>query len=137
MATIKITREKEWFNRSRIFEIHLDGKRIDYISNGETKQFEIAAGQHKLRAKMERWGSRYVDFTIFNNETKSFSIATNRGLLISFFIILIGGFLLQIFLQKIHKTEHVYKFIFTIILTPLAIYSLTLGRYTYLKVKEG
>jgi len=85
MAKIIIHRKREWslkLGYSSIFEVFLDGQRIGYLSNGETKEFDFPAGQHKIKAKTWWYGSQDFNFTLFNKENKSFNISTNKSLMI-------------------------------------------------------
>ena len=74
MPTLKITRSDEYANRMRNILISLDGKDLGRLSHAETKDFEIAAGMHHLRAKIDWCGSNKITFTIAENETAHFYV---------------------------------------------------------------
>jgi hypothetical protein len=57
MATIIINRTSEYLNLMRNYGIYIDGKKIDTIANGETKEFNISVGHHSLYTKID-WCER-------------------------------------------------------------------------------
>ena len=77
MPTIKISRKKEWAIHSVPFEVFLDGQKIGYLSKGETREFDISAGQHKIKVKTGRYGSKDIEYTTFNKESKSLIVSKN------------------------------------------------------------
>jgi len=136
MPKIKIFRKKDWFIRYKIFEVYLDGQKIGYLANGDTNEFEVPAGQHKLRVKMGRFGSNNFECNIFNKDSKSLKISLNYFVMIIVFVYLIGALFLGIFLVKTHRGERIYQWVLPVFFALLAIYSRTVGRNTYLILKE-
>jgi len=76
MATIQITRSSEYTNRLRKIRLVLDNKELDSISNGETKNFIVSAGSHTLQAKIDWCTSNKITFTLGENDTRSFDLAS-------------------------------------------------------------
>ena len=70
MATVKNTRTREYAKQFRKIKLILDNKELSLIANGETKDFEIAAGVHTLQAKIDWCSSNKLTFTIVNPELK-------------------------------------------------------------------
>ena len=60
MSKLIIKRVSEWKNKMRDIRIYLDGNKIGTIRNGEIKGFEIEPGQHSLKAKIDRCGSKTI-----------------------------------------------------------------------------
>ena len=136
MPTIKIFRKRNWINASKIFEVYLDGQKIGYLANGDTNEFQVPAGQQKLRVKMGRFGSNNFECNIFNKDYKSFTVSLNYIVMIIGFVYMIGALFLGIFLMKTHRGEHLYSWSFTAFIAVFAIYSQTVGRNTFLTLKE-
>ncbi|MGH9508424.1 MAG: hypothetical protein ACRD2Q_05775 [Terriglobales bacterium] len=58
----------------------IDGKKVGEISNGETKEFPIPAGQHQICLKIDWCGSNTVEFTVAESEKPTFHARSNlRG----------------------------------------------------------
>jgi hypothetical protein len=74
MASIKITRESEYTNRMRAIKIFVDTVLVGTIEDGETKEFEMAAGSHVLEAKIDWCKSNTITFLLNQNHTKSFTL---------------------------------------------------------------
>lgn len=53
MATLRITRSREYTNRLRDITILLDGAELAKIKNGETREFQLAPGNYTLQAKID------------------------------------------------------------------------------------
>ena len=80
MTTLKIKRDKGWADKVRSYKIVLDGKVIENIKEGESKELNIDAGQHELFCKIDWSRSNKVQFDINNNESKDFKIQSSlRG----------------------------------------------------------
>jgi hypothetical protein len=136
MPTIKIFRKKERSTRFKVIELYLDGQRFGYISNGETKEFEVTAGQHTLKAKMGWYGSKNFDCTIFNKESKSYAVYPNYILSSFLIIIVLCIILIHSYLISVHKISHSYIWIFPAIIILIAAIYQILGRYIFLTLKE-
>lgn len=137
MPLIKIFRKKDWAIASKVFEVYLDGQKIGYLANGETNDFEVPVGQHKLKVKMGRAGSHDFDYTIYNKETKTFTVSRDKIMTAIIITGLLIVFSVQLFTNKIFVHDYLIKFLCSI--TPLGIlvlYVQTLGRNKLLKIKE-
>jgi hypothetical protein len=136
MPKIKIHRKKDWTIRSKVFEVFVDGTRIGYLSNGETNEYDVPAGQHKIKVKMGRFGSNNFECNIFNKDSKSFIVSFNSIAIIVGIVLMTGVLFLGMFLMKMHKGERIYSWFFTAFIAVFAIYWQTVGRNTYLILKE-
>ena len=73
MATIKIQRPNKFIGRIRKFKVYVDDNKIGAVSNGETQEFQIPAGQHKIYCKQDFFNTPFIyDFSIEENQTKIF-----------------------------------------------------------------
>ena len=79
MPTITIHRTSQPVNRMRAIQIYLDERKIGEISNGETKTFEVPAGQQILKATIDWCGSPDVPITLTENSHLSFELGGLRG----------------------------------------------------------
>lgn len=136
MPKIIIHRKKDWINATKVYEVFLDEQKLGYLSNGDTTEFEVPSGQHKLSVKMGRYGSKNYEYNIYTKDSKSFNVSLNYTLIIIGLVYMIGALFLSMFLMKTHKGEQIYKWSFTAFISLLAIYSQTFGRTTYLILKE-
>lgn len=136
MSKISVHRKRDWMIGLKIFEVFLDGSRIGYLLNGETNEFEVSAGPHKLKVKMGRYGSRDFSFTMFNNETMSFTVSQNYNRFGIVAIIVMVYILCKHYLSTL-KLDHIYSMLPLAFVMLLATYFQTIGRNTYLKIKEG
>jgi hypothetical protein len=136
MPKIRISQKREWSARFRVLDLYLDGEILGYVPNGETIEFDVPVGQHTLKAKMGFFSSKVLNFTMFNKEIKSFTISPKviNHFLLPF--IILGMIILQFYAKRIFKSEHTDLIVFSLFLL-LSVYSFTIGRNHYLKIKEG
>jgi hypothetical protein len=141
MPKIKIFRKRDWTIKSSVFEVLLDGQRIGYISKGETNEYDVPTGQHKLKVKMGRVGSKDINCTIFNKETKTFTTSFNRKMSIIILILLLLGGLFNFFVQNEFKTVHFYKYALSVTIAITALFSyiifFTIAQIHFLNIKES
>ena len=130
MAKLVIARSSEWNNRARRINIILDGEQIGKIANGDTKEFEIAAGMHTLKAKIDWCGSRDMPFMINEGEVKTVSLSGFKY----------AGILAPVGVLLFYLSM---KFELTLLLVPavavllIIVYYLTIGRNDYLVLKPA
>lgn len=140
MAIINILRKNEPAHLLyRRIEVFLNGKSIGCFPNGKSREFDIPSGQHKLKAKSRWYGSKEMNFTLFNKEKKTFVISRNMFLIRPLAVLgLIDAFLV-IFGRNQHP-EHKFIIIFKtvggLLFILMIVYYLTIGRSNYLIIKE-
>lgn len=108
-TTIQISRKWRFVNLVFDEEIYVDEVKIDAVSNGQTKTFDVAPGAHKLQLKMTYpilsgfFRSNPTDFRINNGETLKF----NCDYIFGAFATITGfGFLIALFNgSKVIKIE--------------------------------
>jgi len=136
MAKIRIKRTNEWNNRFRQIGVYLDNQKIGSILNGETKEFDIPSGQHTVRAKIDWCGSKDLTCQINENEIKTVTISSFK-----FGNYLMPGFaglmVLYLILKKFVDSQITdILLVITVPILLLAAYNLTVGRSSYLQIKE-
>ena len=137
MAKIKIKRTNEWNNRTRQIGVYLDNNKIGTILNGETKEFDIPSGQHTVRAKIDWCGSKNITIQTNENEIKTVTISGfkyGNYLMPGFAGLMVLYFILKKFVDS-QFTD--ILLVITIPILLLVIYYLTIGRSSYLQIKES
>jgi len=130
MSVISILRGRDWILFNRRVEVVLDGKSLGYLSPGVRRDFDLPAGEHKLRLKMSWYKSKEYSFTLFNKEKKSVVIATNYGLL-SIHIILLT--LIEWLIRKNHMPGYILLITFFLFIW---IFTILFNRGNYIIIKE-
>ena len=103
MALIIIQRPKNFLGGARGFNVYVDDKKVGTISNGETKEFQITEGQHKIYCKQDFFNSPFIhEFSISENQTKSFIAGYQRKLMFSLLFSL--GMILSVVLSMVLTT---------------------------------
>ncbi len=69
---IKINRKKEYNDKFREYEVILDNNYLGNIYAGETKNFEVASGNHTIYLKIDWCRSNTLDFHVSENEVFEF-----------------------------------------------------------------
>ena len=137
MAKIKIKRTNELNNRARQIGVYLDNNKIGTILNGETKEFDVPSGKHTVRAKIDWCGSKDLTCQINENEIKTVTISSFRYgnyLMPGFAGLMILYFILKMFVDS------QFTNILLVIIAPILLlvaYYLTIGRNSYLQIKEN
>lgn len=140
MAKIRITRTNEWINKARQIGIYFDNQKIGTVRSGESKEFDVPSGQHKVRAKIDWCGSKDLTCQINEKEIKTMTISGFKyadysiiGFLIPFGIYS----LLKIFINTDSKLLAITCLSLSIFLFLGLTYYLTFGRNSYLRIKEN
>lgn len=135
MSKLAIKRPTEWNNLFRNYSIYLDGEKLGVVENDDIQIFNIQAGHHQLKAKIDWCGSQTIDFDIDENDIQEFKVSSFRfsnWLLPVFFIIMTLYFLFNDILGL--TTQH-----FVLSITPLMLYMfyhITFGRNHYLRLTK-
>ena len=135
MSKLIIKRTSEWINLARKFGIYIDDKKIGTISHGETKEFEINPGEHKIKAKIDWCGSQKLEFNIADNEIKEMEIGgfKNGKTIMPVGFVVMGLLFLITYFLKI-ESKFFILLAFLVFLYPL--YYTTIGRNKYLTIRE-
>ena len=135
MTKLIITRSSEWNNRARNYGIYLDNNKIGTIANGETKEFDIDSGNHKINGKIDWCTSPKIEFSIQENESKEIDMG---GFKYGNIIMPIGlGIMLIILLITfLFKIESNILILFSGIGFLYPLYYMSLGKNRYLTIRE-
>jgi hypothetical protein len=140
MAKIRIRRTNEWINKTRQIGVYLDNQKIGTISSGETKEFVIPPGQHKVRAKIDWCGSKDLTCQIHETEIKTLTISGFKYAdysIIGFFMPFGIYSFLKIYLNTDSKLLAITSLCISVALFVGVTYYLTIGRNSYLRIIEN
>jgi len=134
MPKLKVTLTQEWNKRTKKIDVICDGLALGSVFNGDTSEFEIAPGQHKLKVKSGWYGSKELVFNIYDNEVKSVSAR-----IFKYGDLIISSLFVVIALHFIASTFFDIKFLVWLNIPAFLImgYYLTLGRNDYLVITEN
>lgn len=79
MVTMRVTRDSGFSDYLRAYTVLVDGKSVGELSNGETKNFSIAPGAHKISLKIDWCGSQTLDFVAIEGKPLSFHASSNAS----------------------------------------------------------
>ena len=74
---IEITRNSQWTNKVRGITIIVNGEKIGKIADGETKTFEVDAGEIHLAAKIDWCATKPLVFKATAQEVYRFELGSN------------------------------------------------------------
>jgi len=86
MANLKIVRPQKFLAKYKKFKILVDGQDIGDIADGETMEFDLAQGAHKMCGKSRWRGSKEIYFSITGNEMVTYSLSRTNYNTIAFII---------------------------------------------------
>ena len=132
MAIVSIIRRREWMLSHRRIEIFLDGKNLGHFPKGIKKEIDLPAGEHKLRAKMNWYSSKDLNFTLFRKEKRSFMVSTNKAVFIPVVLFPVIYALTEIFTRN----SEMNLFLIHTIGVLLTVYMIIFFRSNYLIIKE-
>jgi hypothetical protein len=82
-AIIRINRQAAyWRDTLRAYKVVVDGEEVGRIRDGETLDFVVPPGSHRLRLKIDWTGSKELTFLVRHGEIRSFSSSPFQGLAI-------------------------------------------------------
>lgn len=87
MARIEIWREGEFKDAARAYQVELDGQVIGKLKRGESMGFDVQAGKHRLRLKIDWCRSPDLNFEIQTGQVLKFSCGNNAQPLLIFLYI--------------------------------------------------
>jgi hypothetical protein len=80
VASLTIIRDSGYADRLRKYQVIVDGKKVGELRNGETGQFPISPGPHKVALKIDWCGSKPVWLDLDENEEAKLQARSNlRG----------------------------------------------------------
>lgn len=73
---IELTRTSQYANYLRSIKIYIDNVEVQSIADGETKSFEVDAGQYEIFAKIDWCKTRPLRIDIRKNETTELELGS-------------------------------------------------------------
>ena len=131
MTTIKIKRSNDYMMRE--FRLFIDGKKIGTIANAQTKEFDIAAGQHSIIARIDWCRSPELTFETNDEASKIFLVG---GLKSWRWLMPLGSIFIILSLLLKDKVSNYITAILVLIPLLYLLYYLTIGSKKYLTIKE-
>ncbi len=133
MPTLEVSLTKSWNNRLKKIHVFCDELELGTVLNGESSEFEVAAGTIKIKAKSGWYGSRELSFSLADNQRKSISVDIFKygNLIISSLYAVLSIHLISSAFFDIQ-----YLIWFNIPAFLIFGYFLTFGRNNYLVIKE-
>ncbi|CAN5458129.1 hypothetical protein BH23BAC3_BH23BAC3_25630 [soil metagenome] len=135
MTKLIIKRTSEWNNIMRDVGIYLDGDKIGVIGNGQTKEFEIIPGEHRLKSKIDWCGSETLTFELYENETQKIELS---GFKLGKWLMPIALIISTLYFA-LGEQLNLDPMLFLLMIIPVGLYllyNLTLGRDKYLRLRE-
>jgi len=136
MARLILKRPSKWLDLARSYKIYVDGQRIGKIHDDETKEFEMTPGQHTIKAKVDFFSSKPVQFEVINDEeTKQMLVKNNTSLWLFALIFFIGFFIAQYISKTFFKGEGFLRFVILFVIYMIIIW-LFYKIKPYLKIEQ-
>jgi len=133
MPKLTVTLTRSWNRRTKKIGVFDNGQELGVMYNGETSEFDIPSGSHKISVKSGWYGSKELAFTIDENETKSLSVD-----IFKYGNLIINSLSLVLIVHFIAVTFFSIRYLIWFNAPAFLImgYFLTLGRNDYLVIKE-
>lgn len=133
MPKLTVTLTKSWNKRIKKITVLDHDTVLGIIHNGETSEFDIAAGSHKVKVKAGWYGSRELLFSVNEAETKSLDVD-----IFKYGNLIINSLITVLSIHFIALTFYDIKYLalFNIPAFLILGYFLTLGRNDYLVIRE-
>lgn len=77
MATLTISRTRQFMNRFRSYTILVNGKKITQLEHGESKNLVLAAGTYHIKAKIDWVSSKEYEIILAEDESQTLEIGCN------------------------------------------------------------
>ena len=105
MGKIIIARKSEWINKASAIDIYIDGEKAEHIGDGESKEYEVLAGEHIIYASIKFLRCKDVKINITEQGSiklslsgiPHFDIISNIGIVVPL-IFLILNYWLELYL---------------------------------------
>lgn len=131
MATIQLTRKKEFQASSRKYQVFINDEILGTISNNETKKFTVVPKRYRMVVKLDWCSSPIISFNLAEGETKCIQVEgiLHKGL---WYKICLCFIFLEFIYVAVRETD--FSGLSVIPLLLYYLYFFTLGRNKYLTV---
>lgn len=79
MVTLRISRTSGYADYLRAYQVLVDGRTIGELATGETREFAVAPGAHRISLKLDWCGSKTLAFTAVEGQPLAFLAKSNLG----------------------------------------------------------
>jgi len=90
MPFVKIHRENEFADAVRAYQIFVDGEKKGEIRRGESQDFFVPEGTHRIQLKIDWCGSPEIEFNVGTEETAEFDCGNNTKFFLALYYVLIA-----------------------------------------------
>ncbi|WP_143069774.1 hypothetical protein [Hymenobacter actinosclerus] len=141
MATVKIEREKAYFNKFKKYKIVIDGMEAGEIVDGKLVEFTVEPGIHSMIAKVSWCSSSEVQFEVKEGNTRKFRVtgpeeynhSPLRSLLVMlFFLVYIFFNIYLICNHEVGDSSYLFYMLLAVFLFPLISRRINSGSYKVL-----
>ncbi len=137
MPQLVINRSSDFLNKYKEVKILIDGTSVGIVADGETKVFDIQAGEHTIKAKMDWRGSKEQLFSVQKDGKVIYKLAGFKGrkvIVVLSAIALLSTFILPRESEAYIRTIIMLATLCSVVLFML--YILTVGRNSYLTLEQ-
>jgi|GEM_PF-3501879 len=137
MPELVINRSSDFLNKYKEVKILIDGTSVGIVADGETKVFEIPAGEHSIKAKMDWRGSKEHRFSVQKGGKVTYKLAGFKGrkvIVALSAIALLSTFILPRETEAYIRTVIMLTTLCSVVLFML--YILTIGCNRYLTLEQ-
>lgn len=140
MTQITINRSSEYVNRMRRIHIYIDGVKVGSVSDGKSQTFDIAPGNHTVKAKIDWCGSQEREISCNEGDHIQMKLAGFTGgkfTSVKHFALIIFLPLVFLFIHMDNPVYQVLEYVakaMYVILGVGMLYLFTIGRNKYLQL---
>ena len=99
MSIITITRTEQFSKQTESFDIYIDDEKVGSLRFGESRNFEVSPGKHKVVAKRS-WvsSSQPIEVNVSDNENTTIKLSCFKyGWMVPYIFIIAGGVFYYLF----------------------------------------
>ena len=108
MPKIALRSKKGWNNQNKNLGVYLDGQKIGMIQSGQSKEFEIAPGEHQLKAKTGLFRTKKTSITLGKDEKKSLKLTGSNFWIWLVSLVLISAVLFVMLIPSIDFNDKLF-----------------------------
>jgi hypothetical protein len=88
MPFVKIHRQNQFADAARVYQIYVDGEKKGEISRGESEDFFVTEGAHRIQLKIDWCASPEIEFEAQTEEIVEFDCGNNtKGFFAMYYIL--------------------------------------------------
>ena len=137
---IILTRKKSINNRLRSFFVLIDGQKAGAIANGQTEEFVVTPGIHKIECRVNWTGSQTFEVNVREGESEYLQVRSGMkffGIFLAMVLLIFGAQLYFRFTKTIvPQYFDTVRLVAAALVIAYFLYYLTLGRKQYLIIDK-